>query len=126
MTYDCKQYKVSRYGESARINMIAMDRPERGGVHYSGEILIISTFGTWSRFWKPCTEPFQQFLLSVGFDDLCDNLTELVPPKYGATRGRQRNATKYLPVTKHNAKAKRIWRELWPEFTAALRADMPN
>lgn len=57
------------------------------------------------------------------------SLPDFVGAMYDASRGHPRKVTEMLSepwemaATKYDAQAEGFWRELWPEFTAALRAE---
>lgn len=63
---DC--YEVRELGEWANITLNCWGNPE--AKRYGGEIVISSSFGTWSNAWSSCSVPFKQFLAEANFDYL--------------------------------------------------------
>lgn len=68
-------YSVKNAGEWATIVLRAWDEPsQEGSGRFRGELLINSTFGSWSHYWSAPGMPFKQFLVELEFDYLMGKL----------------------------------------------------
>lgn len=62
-----EKYSVRNGYEYATICLDEWRRSEGGAARHGGEILILSSYGTFAHEWTACGEPFKQFLLGVGY-----------------------------------------------------------
>lgn len=74
-TTGAEVYSVKSAGEWATIVVRAWDEPGKDGQPWHrGELLINSTFGSWSNYWNAPGIPFKQFLVGLDFDYLMGKL----------------------------------------------------
>jgi hypothetical protein len=74
-TTGAEVYSVKNAGEWATIIVRSWAEPTQDGeMRHRGELLINSTFGSWSNYWSAPGVPFKQFLAGVEFDYLMSKL----------------------------------------------------
>lgn len=74
-TTGAEVYSVKNAGEWATIVVRSWAEPTQDGpLRHRGELLINSTFGSWSNYWSAPGVPFKQFLAGVEFDYLMSKL----------------------------------------------------
>lgn len=74
-TTGAEVYSVKNGGEWAKIVVRSWIVPSHdGALRHCGELLINSTFGSWSNYWGAPGVPFKHFLADVGFDYLMSKL----------------------------------------------------
>jgi hypothetical protein len=74
-TTGAEVYSVRNQGEWATIVVRSWEEPGHDGKsRHRGELLINSTFGSWSNYWSAPGESFKKFLVGLDFDYLMTKL----------------------------------------------------
>ena len=63
-----EKYSVWNNYEYATICLDEWQHSEGEALRHGGEILILSSYGTFAHAWTACGKPFKQFLLGIGHD----------------------------------------------------------